>query len=602
MEYAPRSVRQMINLRSRAKSDEVFREVASKTVAQNPYMLRELKENPELLIELLMLVVDKKKVTRPFVLNEVQRDFIERLNKAKQSFKKGETDSISIIVLKGRQQGFTTLITAYQLACAILSQNFEGLTVADTVENVATIFEAKAKFPYSMLPECVKPSEKFNNRKELRFNRLNSSWAVQVASNQMGRSRTINFLHASECAFWQCGIAATQASLGEALTADCIRIYESTANGFNDYREMWESGRHINLFYEWWRTPEYRVVCRAQELERLRSLMQCDEWIGQRLCLLSSLGLEDSQLLWYLHKYDGYIDKSLIKQEYPCTAQEAFISSGRPVFDTEKLTRQIAQAPQPIKRISFAPIWKNPQDRDRIEAFEEVRGDDITIYEEALPNVPYVIGADTAGDGADAYTASVRRNDNGRQVATLYMPNLGSDSSPYTDRLYCLGMYYNRALIGIEVNFNLQPVIELQRLRYPRQYIRQNFDSYNHIVEEKYGWKTDGNTRPLLYTNYSRMINDDVEQIVDLRTLCEAREWEFDDKGRPEHRAGGHDDCLFADMIANIIRGQQSYEIALPVKRVKVAPDVLKDYEQADKATKDIIVKRYGGIPYTGER
>ncbi len=592
----------MIRLRKRAKSDDVFRELAAHTVASNPNLLAELQQSPELLIELLMLVVDKKKVTRPFVLNEVQRDFINRLNDAKQRFYKGESDSISILVLKGRQQGFTTLITAYQLASAILSQNFEGLTVADTAENVATIFEAKAKFPYGMLPKNVKPTEKFNNRRELRFDRLNSSWAVQVASNQMGRSRTINFLHASECAFWQCGIAATQASLGEALTADCIRIYESTANGFNDYREMWESGRHTTLFYEWWRTPEYRDSCRVQEVERLYEIMRSDSWIAKRLCWLKELRLDDAQLLWYLHKYEGYIDKALIKQEYPCTAQEAFISSGRPVFDTDKLTRQIVAAKPPVKRISFAAEWKNSQDRDRIQSYREVTGDDITIYEEVLPNVPYVIGADTAGDGGDAYTASVRRNDTGMQVATLYMPNLGSDSSPFTDRLYCLGMYYNRALIGIEVNFNLQPVIELQRLRYPRQYLRQNFDSYKHVVEEKYGWKTDGNTRPLLYTNYAKMINDNAEQIVDKRTLCEAREWEFDNNGRPDHRAGGHDDCLFADMIANIIRNQQSYEISIPIKKVRVAPDIFKDYEQADKATRDAIVKRYGGIPYTGER
>ncbi len=601
MGFTPSSVRQMIALRKRARSDEAFRQSAAIAVSQNPEMLQQLKDAPELLIELLMPVVDKKKVTRPFVLNEVQRDFIRRLTEAKKQYQKGEIDQISILVLKGRQQGFTTLITAYQLASAILSQNFEGLTVADTVENVASIFEAKAKFPYSMLPDIVKPTEKFNNRRELRFDRINSSWAVQVASNQMGRSRTINFLHASECAFWQCGIAATQAGLGEALTADCVRIYESTANGFNDYKEMWDSNRNINLFYEWWRSEEYRDRCRRDELQRLERIIGQGEWIGERLRWLREKGLDNGQLLWYLHRYDGYIDKSLIRQEYPCTAEEAFVSSGRPVFNTDRLTQRIATAPQPVRMTSFMPIWKTPEDRDRIENYMEVNGNDIAIYEEAVPYVPYVIGGDTAGDGGDAYTASVRRNDTGVQVATLYMPKLGSDSSPYTDQLYCLGMYYNRALIGIEVNFNLQPVIELQRLRYPRQYVRQNFDSYRHIVEEKYGWKTDGNTRPILYTGYARMINENVELITDKRTLTEAREWEYDDKGRPNHRPSGHDDCLFADMIAYKIREQQSYEVAVPTKKVKVAADVLSDYQRADRQTREIIIKRYGGIPYTEE-
>ncbi len=589
-------------MRSRAKSDEQFRELAAAAVSKSPDMLAELRENPELLIELLMLVVDKTKVTRPFVLNDVQRDFISQLTKAKRRFRNGEIDRISILVLKGRQQGFTTLITAYQLATAILARNFEGLTVADTIENVATIFEAKAKFPYSLLPESAKPSEKFNNRRELRFLKLNSSWAVQVASNQMGRSRTINFLHASECAFWPCGISATQAGLGEALTADCIRIYESTANGYNDYKEMWDSNRHINLFYEWWRTEEYRDACRPEELTRLGEVMKVDDWIGSRLCFLHKKGLDNSQLLWYLHRYDGYLDKALIRQEYPCTPEEAFISSGRPVFNADILSLRLQSAPEPLRKISFSLKWKNPDYRDRIEDFCEVEGDNILIYEDVKPNVPYVIGGDTAGDGADAYTASVRRNDTGEQVATLYMPNIGSDSSPYTDALYCLGMYYNRALIGIEVNFNLQPVIELQRLRYPRQYVRQNFDSYKHQVEEKYGWKTDGNTRPILYTIYAKMINEEATQIRDRRTLCEAREWEYDDKGRPDHRPGGHDDCLFADMIANKIREQQSYEVLVSISKVKVAIDVYDDYMRADKQTKERMVKRYGGIPCLGEK
>ena len=47
--------------------------------------------------------------------------------------------------------------------------------------------------------------------------------------------------------------------------------------------------------------------------------------------------LDLEQLYWYYKKYEGYIDKRLIQQEYPCSPKEAFLLSGQTVFDTEIL-------------------------------------------------------------------------------------------------------------------------------------------------------------------------------------------------------------------------------------------------------------------------
>jgi len=119
------------------------------------------------------------------------RDLLNFINNLKLN---NEEKEISFLVLKGRQQGFTTLITAYQLACSILKKNFQGFTLADKSDNSETIFQNKAKFPYSQLPKKLKPTEKFNNRKQFLFDKINSSWAVDTATKDVGRSRTINFL------------------------------------------------------------------------------------------------------------------------------------------------------------------------------------------------------------------------------------------------------------------------------------------------------------------------------------------------------------------------------------------------------------------------
>jgi len=210
----------------RLQEDKKLREAIANELVVDRELREEVQESPEKLIELLFYVVDKEQKTVPFILNDVQRDFINKLKQAIEDFKKGKIVDISLLVLKGRQQGFTTLITAYQLACTILNKNFQGFTVADESSNTEAIFQNKAKYPYDQLPEVIKPTEKFNNKMQLLFEKLNSSWQVDTATANMGRSRTVNFFHGSECAFWRDCIALIQAGIGEAFTKNCIKIYK----------------------------------------------------------------------------------------------------------------------------------------------------------------------------------------------------------------------------------------------------------------------------------------------------------------------------------------------------------------------------------------
>ena len=332
--------------------DKQFRKAVADELISNAVLLAEVKRFPEKLIELVFIVVDKNQRTMPFFLNEVQTEFVVTLNKAIEDFEAGLITDISILILKGRQQGFTTFVTAYQLSCSILNKNFQGFTLADKSDNSEAIFQNKAKFPYSQLPDALKPTEKYNNRKQLLFSKINSSWAVDTATKDVGRSRTVNFFHGSECAFWKDGIAPIQGALGEAFTKNCIKIYESTANGYNDYEKMWRSGVHINCFYEWWKTKEYRIDFQSEQLKRdfLNQIDQKKEWIWERLrWLRDDKHLDPAQLYWYWNKYEKYLNKDLIKQEYPCTPHEAFLLSGKTVFDTQIILRRMDKLSKPLK-------------------------------------------------------------------------------------------------------------------------------------------------------------------------------------------------------------------------------------------------------------
>ncbi len=537
--------------------DKQFRAAVANELLENAALLAEVKANPEKLIELVFIVVDKNQRTMPFFLNDVQHSFINTLNNAIHDFNEGKITEISLLVLKGRQQGFTTLVTAYQLSCSILNKNFQGYTLADKSDNAEAIFQNKAKFPYGQLPEALKPTEKFNNRKQLLFEKINSSWAVDTATRDVGRSRTVNFFHGSECAFWKDGISPIQGALGEAFTKNCIKIYESTANGYNDYQKMWDSGVHINCFYEWWKTKEYNITFRNEESKAafLESIDKRVGWIFDRLrWLRDEKKLTEEQLYWYWNKYDKYLDKDLIKQEYPCTPQEAFLLSGKNVFDTAVILARLENIPNPIKTGYFTYDY----DGLRITNVKWVNDKEkgyIRLYQ--MPNTPemtkYCIGGDTAGEGSDSFTGHILDARTGEQVAVIKHQ---FDADQYTRQMYCLGMYYKWALIGIEANFDSYPLMELQRLGYPSQYVREAVDTFTGKTEKRFGFKTTSLTRPTIISRLIEIVREHCNLINDRETLEELLTIIRNEKGRIEAPESGHDDLMMGLAIAHQIREQ----------------------------------------------
>lgn len=535
-------------------------------VLETPSLVEEVKAKPYLLIEVAFYIVDKNRETVPFFFNEVQRDFIGKL----ETFGTNKP----FFILKGRQQGFTSVITAIQLSFAIVSKNFSGFTMADRSDNTVAIFNDKARVVYDRLPDELKPSEKFNSRNELFFDKLNSSWRIATATNEAGRSRTLNFVHFSEIAFYECSLADLQAGIGEAITAGAIQVYETTANGFNEAKDLWDSGSCHNIFYGWWRTAEYR----SDEYQYLETT---DPWLVERKKVLEEMGLDREQIAWYCKKYMGYLDKNTIKQEYPITPIEAFISSGDCVFDLETLNNQLARVAslQPVKKGFFAyrktakPIVNSNGDTEdvawKISDIEWVDSRDgcITVHEEPqvktnhegyiIAKAPYVIGGDTAGSGEDYFTGKVINNLTGTTAATLHKQRMDEDL--YAEQMYCLGMYYHEALIGIETNYSRHPTRVLQRkYGYPSLYMRQRIDRLNDKVEEVCGFETTTKTKPIIIGELVELMRDDPTIEVDVATLKEMTTFVKKDNGKQEAIDGAHDDLVMAKAIAHFISSQQT--------------------------------------------
>ena len=226
---------------------------------------------------------------------------------------------------------------------------------------------------------------------------------------------------------------------------------------------------------------------------------------------------------------------------------------GKTVFDARAIQNRLETIPQPIKTGYFTYDY----DGLKISNIKWVNDRDGYIKLYQMPNSPsmteYCIGADTAGDGSDFFVADVLDAKTGIQVAKLRQQ---FDADLFTRQMYCLGKYYKDALIGIEANFDSYPIMELQRLGYPRQYTREAQDTYTGKTEKRFGFKTTALTRPTIISKLIEIVREHCETINDKETLEELLTIVRNEKGRIEAPQGGHDDQMMSLAIAHHIRDQ----------------------------------------------
>lgn len=233
---------------------------------------------------------------------------------------------------------------------------------------------------------------------------------------------------------------------------------------------------------------------------------------------------------------------------------------GKTIFDAQKISERLSQIKEPIKQGSFLYDYDGLKITN-IRWIDEPDGF-IKIYTEPKPKVPYVIGADTAGEGSDFFTAHVLDNITGEQVAALKHQ---FDEDVFARQVYCLATHYNGALLGVEANFSTYPIKELERLGYRKMYVREREDTLTFNIIKAYGFKTTSLTRPVIISGLVTVVRETVELINDRETLEEMLTFVRSEKGRPEAQNGAHDDLIMGLAIAHYIRPQQSYiEAPLP--------------------------------------
>ena len=510
-----------------------------------------------------------------------------------------EGKPIRIIILKARQEGFSTLTEALIFHGAVTHFNTEALIVAHREDATSNLFRMSKRF-YDLLDEPMKPMLKASNARELVFENPSKNHrerearpglrsrirCVTAGGRGIGRSDTLQYVHLSEYAFWPegpGGKAETLLGILQAVPAEAgtMVVIESTANGFDDFKAMWDravagESDFTPLFFSWFEDPEYR-----------RPVPPGTEWTAEERELKERYGLSDEQLAWrrwcIANNCGG--DVSRFHQEYPSNPEEAFLHSGEGVFDNEAVQRQIERCADPTAT-------------GRLEdgAWTDSENGEIRVYERPIPGRPYVIGGDTAGEGSDWFTGIVIDNVSGKIAAVLRRQY----SEPeYVRQIRELGLWYNTALLGIESNFSTYPNAKLQELGYPKLYVREREDSYTGQLRQSFGFRTDRQTRPRIIAQLVENFQDHPENFTDRTLLREMLTFVYNEDHRPEAMAGEHDDLVMAAAIAYAVRWQQSQEIRAETagsetKKSRWTADMWEDYHAAPKEIREEMIRQWG--------
>jgi phage terminase large subunit len=227
---------------------------------------------------------------------------------------------------------------------------------------------------------------------------------------------------------------------------------------------------------------------------------------------------------------------------------------GKTVFDARAIQKRLDEIKKPL-RVGYFTYDYDGLAITNMRWVEDKQNGYINIYQ--VPNSPvfteYCIGGDTSGEGSDYFTGHCLDARTGEQVAVLKHQ---FDSDMYAKQMYCLGKYYKDALIGIEANFDSYPLMELQRLGYPKQYVRMQQDTYTGKTEKRFGFKTTSLTRPTIISRLIEIVREHCDTINDKDTLEELLTIIRNEKGRIEAPEGGHDDQMMGLAIAHQIREQ----------------------------------------------
>lgn len=577
----------------------------------------------------------------PFELNWAQKLLVERVM---DDIANGRP--VRYIILKARQMGLSTVIEALGFWWTTTHKNIKTVIIAHEVKASENLYEMFKRYFDNCHP-TFQPRRKYNTKKELVFDvedsmkeqinhhvqgcsspetcgelhrspGLASQIQTLVAKEGKGRSATIHFFHGSEVAFWEAKADVVSSAIQAIpLAPYTFAFLESTANGVGGFfYDEWQFAKKGEsafkpLFFAWHEHSEYEIPGRVDAY---------DEEELELLEIFKEKGYDreswDRKILWRREKKKEFrSDPKKFYQEYPKDDMEAFLSSGRPVFDIGQLVRMEQRAIKAAKTspCMFGEVVNNPDDTSDIKyifqevpvVFQDQDPTPLKIWDLPEKGEKYCIGVDVS-EGILNVESSEKQNDYSvidvtRQsdLKTVARWRGHIDPDLLGAIVFKLGVFYNNALVAVEVNnHGLTTVQHLRNKFYRNLYMRktseeQQFQERTSLM----GWQTTRKTKPIIINNLVQAIRENDILDLDIVFIRECMTYVRDDQGHTNAQEGMYDDTVIAKAISlqmtdfNAINAEYAKEnISKPVKRNKNATSTRNSIEEiaAGKARRQV--------------
>lgn len=479
----------------------------------------------------------------PFVLNDQQQYFIDNAGKYN-------------LILKPRQLGFTTASLAYCLWMAITNPNTNYLIVSYKGDSAKDLF-AKLKRMNQHLPRDkynIFPPTVRDNRDELVLSNGSTIRSTTTGNKDLGRGMNLMYVLLSEAAFYG-DLDEVLLSLEPALqkSEKSKIVLESTANGFNHFQQLYDRATKGLSKYKAFFFPFYSS---AYEKQFAFDIKEAVNWYrstnrGQRLSAkdlsaeqkqLHDAGCSLNMLMWRDYILQDK-DKNQFYQEYPATDIQAFINTGRSIFDQTRIADAVNYLLPPISKEEVLKHENFP------DILKQYAGKGLEIYHLPKPKQRMFAGVDVAsGSGNDYSTVSVFGAD-GQQYASFYRNDI--PVYKFAEIVREIGLFFNYAFLVIERNGFGTSLLE--RLRegespYLNLFKHRHFDKGKTRLQ--LGWSSNAVTKNKAVTDAKEMFECQLVQINCKETLKQMQTF-VDKDGKAENKSRTqHDDLVISLMLA----------------------------------------------------
>ena len=616
-------------------SPETREQLLLRTLRDTPVKLMEDKELYKEFMESFFYIRPKGRGLDRFTMNNSQDILLDAY-----FIMKSETPFTRINILKGRQQGMSTLIGAFAVMEMLIHPTTGALIATENKDwsgkNLYQMYDLYlSEFQKQMQDHLRGEPLLWDGDITGRFSYGNECFLANhsffnVVGETNVTSKTLQFIHLSEAAFYHhldtCLGMMLQTLPKEQSTKSAMFI-ETTAKMYgNQHHEGWEAScegksAFYPLFIPWYIHEEYAFSFKSDEEKEkfVASLGESDddEFGNEKAILATDNSAAPWRKLWddldfASYGYDNVTYENLkfrrytirelkgdiaeFNRQYPTIPEDAFLSKSAHVLDMDAIRwylREQVKDPKMrgiLKKVGF----------QRSE-FQPMRNGILAVWEGPVPYREYIIGVDTAegfdtGDYSCAYVIS--RNPF-RIVARLRGTEGRSiNINELVQQLCLLGFMYNNAWMCIENNSGGEAVTQLiAREGYPFQ-IREGQITGNN-ASGRFGWRSTkgaGGTRERGVGLLQESIVDKTIGIPCQEILNETFHFHYVNGRAQAARkglggVGSHDDCILAligALLANERLPQAKSEMELREEQAKLQDQMAnKNIERNTKSYTD---------------